>query len=349
MSINTWLLSCKCSRGTTVYSHTRKAVGGCGSANVDKWCIIVTALLLRSAVLILVWRCLLYLWWIKNTLTFRSVLVVFLCGSCASLIFSPGGEGALRGSTSLSREMNLILGGFSTEFLFRYQLCPLFSCYWMNPNCCCRSTFLLISFLFVLHCGWAVPPTRSFWWFLFTSLFFTRSVTKAQLKALWGRGVGHKIQACTHTHTHPHSPTWELQSTVTDFTLGTDEVIWPRQMWPTYTWISNLAVESVKNFTNTTMTRLLMFLSSFRERFENGWSKIFVFPTVVSDRATLRLPADAHLSNFNCLPTLSLCTPHAFPKRLSTLKVLKINAKINKIDSHANTETKVLMCPKSCC
>lgn len=71
----------------------------------------------------------------------------------------------------------------------------------------------------------------------------------------------------------------------------------------------------------------------------------------MSDQATLRLPADAHLStNFNCLPTLSLCAPahqNAFSKRLSTLKV--INAKINKIDSHAITETKVLIRPKSCC
>lgn len=73
----------------------------------------------------------------------------------------------------------------------------------------------------------------------------------------------------------------------------------------------------------------------------------------MSDQATLGLPADVHLlTNFKCLPTFSLCAPalqNAFSKRLSTLKVIKINAKINKIDSIAITETKVLIWPKSCC
>lgn len=44
MSINMWLLLCKCSRWQNVYSYISEPVRGAGYANVDMWCIIVPRL-----------------------------------------------------------------------------------------------------------------------------------------------------------------------------------------------------------------------------------------------------------------------------------------------------------------
>lgn len=142
----------------------------------------------------------------------------------------------------------------------------------MNESGLLLSLNISANFLLICSALWTSCVSQSLILILFTSLSFSRSVTEAQLKALWGRGVGHKILARTH------SPTWELHSTVTDFTLGTDEVIWPRQMWPSYTWISNVALESVKNFTNTTMRRLLMFLLSLESVLKTDGLKYLFLP-----------------------------------------------------------------------
>lgn len=75
----------------------------------------------------------------------------------------------------------------------------------------------------------------------FFPLCFIRSVTETSLKAEGEVGRGVPLDT-DHTCKHTWSPTWELHSTVTDFTVGTDRVTRARLMEPSGTDIQSLDI-----------------------------------------------------------------------------------------------------------